>query len=546
MGLMATPQTTPSARGIFMIGDRLGKWMIFKELGRGGMGRVYLAQEEGTGRQAAIKVLAAELAQDVGFLYRFQREIEALSQLSHPNIVRFYESGFENGLYFYAMEYIDGASLDEILQTQKRLPWREVLDIALQLCPALRHVHDHGVIHRDLKPSNIIRTAAGQVKLTDFGIAKLFAGTHLTATGGVVGTADFISPEQAAGKPVTKRSDLYSLGVVLYMLLVGRPLFEGNSVLDLLHKHRYAQFDKPQKIVPEIPYEIDEVVCQLLEKDPAKRPADCLVLGKQLDSIKKRLERRLQNTQMLGETDVTVAEQRSDPIGPSGLPGPATLMSRLMREEIARQKYGSPLTRFLNHPVVLVTLLAVCVGLITWAFWPLDQDTLYERGAKLMASSRLSDMKEAWREYLGPLEKRFPDHPYKAELDKFKTKLENAENPTPGEAQHFYQVGERLKAEGNEAGAREVWSSLVTAFEGVDAERSWVDRAKNGLADLEKQPARGERLKSLKPALDRAAALKDAGKADEAERVWAALEKLYSRDPGAAELLQEVRRQRNK
>ncbi len=475
MGLMATPQTTPSARGIFMIGDRLGKWMIFKELGRGGMGRVYLAQEEGTGRQAAIKVLAAELAQDVGFLYRFQREIEALSQLSHPNIVRFYESGFENGLYFYAMEYIDGASLDEILQTQKRLPWREVLDIALQLCPALRHVHDHGVIHRDLKPSNIIRTAAGQVKLTDFGIAKLFAGTHLTATGGVVGTADFISPEQAAGKPVTKRSDLYSLGVVLYMLLVGRPLFEGNSVLDLLHKHRYAQFDKPQKIVPEIPYEIDEVVCQLLEKDPAKRPADCLVLGKQLDSIKKRLERRL-----------------------------------------------------------------------TWAFWPLDQDTLYERGAKLMASSRLSDMKEAWREYLGPLEKRFPDHPYKAELDKFKTKLENAENPTPGEAQHFYQVGERLKAEGNEAGAREVWSSLVTAFEGVDAERSWVDRAKNGLADLEKQPARGERLKSLKPALDRAAALKDAGKADEAERVWAALEKLYSRDPGAAELLQEVRRQRNK
>ena len=208
-----------------MIGENLGKWRIFKELGRGGMGRVYLAQEEATGRQAALKVLAPELAQDVGFLQRFQREIETLSQLTHPNIVRFYESGFENGHYFYAMEYVDGQSLDEGLLAQKRMPWRDVLDIALQLCPALRHVHDHGVIHRDLKPSNIIRTAAGHVKLMDFGIAKIFAGSHLTATGGVVGTAEYISPEQASGKPVTKRSDLYSFGVVLYTLLVGRPPF---------------------------------------------------------------------------------------------------------------------------------------------------------------------------------------------------------------------------------------------------------------------------------------------------------------------------------
>src|SRR6266480_2803238 len=115
-----------------MIGDRLGKWFIFKELGRGGMGRVYLAQEELTGRQAALKVLATELAQEIGFLQRFQREIETLSKLEHPNIVRFYESGYENGLYFYAMEYVEGLNLDQILETQGRLPWKEVLDIALQ------------------------------------------------------------------------------------------------------------------------------------------------------------------------------------------------------------------------------------------------------------------------------------------------------------------------------------------------------------------------------------------------------------------------------
>src|SRR5262245_59487192 len=169
-----------------MIGDRLGKWVIYKELGRGGMGRVYLAQEEIGGRQAALKVLAAELAQDAGFLHRFQREIEALSRLDHPGLVRFYESGLENGLYFYAMEYVEGENLEGLLLEQGRLPWKDVLDIALQICPALKHVHDHGVIHRDLKPPNILRATGGQIKLTDFGIAKVFASTHLTATGGVV------------------------------------------------------------------------------------------------------------------------------------------------------------------------------------------------------------------------------------------------------------------------------------------------------------------------------------------------------------------------
>src|SRR5262245_39266571 len=142
-----------------MLGERLGKWVIFKELGRGGMGRVFLAQEEIGGRQAAIKILAGELAQEIGFLQRFKREIETLSQLSHPNIVQFYEAGFENGMYFYAMEYVDGQSLEEILHLQKRVPWHDVLAAAIQVCHALRHVHDHGIIHRDIKPPNLLRKA---------------------------------------------------------------------------------------------------------------------------------------------------------------------------------------------------------------------------------------------------------------------------------------------------------------------------------------------------------------------------------------------------
>ena len=142
-----------------------------------------------------------------------------------------------------------------------------MLDAALQVCPALKHAHDRGIVHRDIKPPNLLRTPAGVIKLTDFGIAKVFAARHLTNTGGVVGTAEYLSPEQAQGKQATKRSDLYSLGVVLYHLLTGRPPFEGRSAAELLHKHAYGQFDRPCKLVLDLPHDLDELVA-------GERPAD--------------------------------------------------------------------------------------------------------------------------------------------------------------------------------------------------------------------------------------------------------------------------------
>jgi len=537
--LQETREDTP------MIGERLGKWTIQKELGRGGMGRVYLAQEENGGRQAALKILVADLALEPGFLERFQREIDTLKQLTHPNIVSFYESGCENGMYYYAMEYVDGPSLETVLESRRRLPWSEVLDIALQICPALKLVHDHGIIHRDVKPANLLRTAEGVIKLTDFGIAKIFAQRHLTATGGVVGTADFLSPEQAAGKPVTKRSDLYSLGVVLYTLLVGRPPFVGASFVDLLHKQRFAQFDPPRKFVDDLPWEIDEVVCKLLEKDPAQRPPDCLVLGRQLDAIRRKLERKGGVTRS-GFTEAgTVAESR--PRGSPGDegPGPATLMSQLMRNELERQKRGGPVGDLFKRWYVVVPLFLLVLGILVWTFWPASPETLFRRGAALMELEDPADWERAWRDYLSPLEREHPDHPHKEEVEKFRQKLAAHRLHAEGggamsEGQRLFLVGDKLRQSGRWAEARQVWKNLADVFQGVESEKEWVRKAKDAMADLNKQAASKERWAPVRAALKQAAELRDRGKRDEAEAIWRGVEALYHDDPDAAEILQAV------
>src|SRR5262245_1446738 len=527
-----------------MIGDRLGKWQIFKELGRGGMGRVYLGQEELSGRQAAIKVLAAELSVEAGFLHRSRRELAPRGHLTNPTSVRFYESRCENGIYYYAMQYVEGDSLDEILRQQGRVPWNEVLDIALQVCPALRHVHDHGIIHRDLKPPNLIRTPEGQVKLMDFGIAKVFASAHLTATGGVVGTAEFLSPEQAAGKPVTKRSDLYSLGVVLYTLLTGRTPFEGTSFIDLLHKHRYAQFDAPNKIAPEIPYEINDVVCQLLEKDPAKRPPDCMVLGRQLDAIRKKLSRKGSHTEPGLGTDKTVAEQGALLSDDGGAEGPATLMSRLMRSELEQQNRPHPLMEFFNRAWVLILLLAVVIGILVWTFWPLSDDALYARGKEMMESARPADWVRGWEMYLEPLSRR-TGHPYEADLARFKQKVDDFRNGTStgSDAERFYHQGERLRQEGRLNEAKRTWDNVIAAFGAVKSEEYWVQKSREAITDMEKNARGNERWR---PALKQAAEFDAAGRRDKAEGIWNALEALYRDDPWATELRAEIAKARGR
>ena len=268
---------------------QLGPYEIGKKLGAGGMGTVYAAMNSETGKPAAVKVLSPTLALQQGFRERFEAEIESLKKLEHPNIVELYGYGQKDAFLFYAMELVDGASLEEELSHGRRFDWREVTQIGIKLSRALKLAHDYGIIHRDIKPANVLMGDDGEIKLSDFGVARLFGNTGLTNEGGVLGTAEYMAPEQADGGPVTHRCDLYSLGGVLYALLAGRPPFRSESMLELLQLQRFATPDGVRRYAPEAPRELEKIISQLLAKQPEDRFPNALMLTRRLEAMEKGL-----------------------------------------------------------------------------------------------------------------------------------------------------------------------------------------------------------------------------------------------------------------
>ncbi len=351
--------------------DKVGPYLIDRKIGAGGMGNVYHGVHESTGQEAAIKVLPAAMAREEGFVQRFSREIDALRQLSNRHIVQLFQDGeTTDGTFYYAMEFVDGHTLTAEITNRKKLPWKDVIEYSMQIAAALKAAHDAGIVHRDLKPSNLMLTQDRVIKLTDFGVASLFASARLTRTGGVVGTAEYMSPEQARGQRASRRSDLYSLGAVMYAMLTGRPPFTGASANDILQKHQFGQFDKPSRYVADLPRPVEEVVCQLLEKDPSKRLPDALVVMKRLEQIKLRLEMMEQHLEsetierVLPGTTVTAeaAAAESD----VHHPGPATMVRNMIRDDMTSSLVKSPVAKFFDNIFVLITMLALIIVFGIW------------------------------------------------------------------------------------------------------------------------------------------------------------------------------------
>jgi beta-lactam-binding protein with PASTA domain/tRNA A-37 threonylcarbamoyl transferase component Bud32 len=265
-----------------------GRYRILRRLGAGGMANVYLAEDEELGRRVAVKILNERYANDDLFIERFNREAKSAASLSHPNIVSIYDRGEAEGTYYIAMEVVEGRSLKELILTRGPLSVPVAIAYTKQILAALRFAHRNGIIHRDIKPHNVLLGAEDRLKVTDFGIARAGA-SQMTEAGSIMGTAQYLSPEQARGAPVTAASDLYSVGVVLYEMLTGQTPFNGDSPIEIAMKHLNETPKPPSAIRRGLPRELDHVVLRALAKEPEDRYQSADELAADLDRVEAGL-----------------------------------------------------------------------------------------------------------------------------------------------------------------------------------------------------------------------------------------------------------------
>ncbi len=268
------------------------RYQIIKTLGEGGMANVYLAHDTILDRNVAVKVLRGDLANDEKFVRRFQREALSASSLSHPNIVEMYDVGEDDGQYYIVMEYVDGMTLKQVLKKRGHLSVTEVIDIMLQVTDGMAHAHDAYIIHRDIKPQNIMILSNGMIKITDFGVATALNSTQLTQTNSVMGTVHYLPPEQANGKGSTIRSDIYSMGIMMYELLTGLVPYKGDNAVEIALKHLKEPLPSVRKFNSSIPQSIENVIIKATAKNPKNRYTDARAMH---EDLKTALDESRQN-----------------------------------------------------------------------------------------------------------------------------------------------------------------------------------------------------------------------------------------------------------
>lgn len=521
---------------------QLGPFVLSQKLGGGGMGVVYRAKYTKTGQDVALKLLPAGMADDPKLVARFNRELDILKKLRHPNIVPCFGGGTVGNQRFFAMELVEGGSLSAEIKRRGRIPWEGAIAYGEQICAALEHAHEHGIIHRDLKPANLLVGKDGKLKLADFGIARDSDATALTATGRTVGTYAYMAPEQIRGEPpVSHKADLYALGCVLFEMLTGKPPFEAETAPEVLYMHLDKQPPRVASINLDCPIWLDTLVSQLLEKDPEKRPRDAGMVALALREVADKV------------TAQVSMSQHAVSGGPTAI-GVTTDITQVKKLLKGKKKKKSETGPFYEKSWFLGLCLVGLLALIAWPFLPKSEDALFEKARVLMESDSTLDWDLANKQYLSVLQEKFPNGKHADQVQQYIDKIEmhkaeerlkmsnriGREPKTEGE--RLYSQARQYEQFGDRVSAVERYDAMIKLLENDREARPYVNLARRQKAQIESAGGHEDRLKIIGDALARAEATYQAGNVVEARKIWTSIVSLYDQNRECKPLVQRARK----
>ncbi len=347
-----------------MEGQMLGnRYLLLEKIGGGGMAVVYKARCTLLNRFVAIKILRSEFTNDEEFVKRFKVEAQAVASLSHPNVVSIYDVGYQEDIHYIVMEYVDGMTLKDYLNKHGAINWQDAVKITIQICSAIEHAHKNNIVHRDIKPHNILLTKEGIAKVTDFGIARAVTSSTITMVGSTIGSVHYFSPEQARGGFIDEKSDLYSLGIALYEMVTGRVPFDGDTPVAVALKHIQETAVEPHKIVPSLPYGVNEIIMKAIQKDQNLRYQSATAMINDLNKVMTQPQGGFVGL----DTSAGQSTIRMKPVNSPDGARPQRENSSGKSNEAAKQKKKNNLTYWLAGIISVLIIgmaLAITISLI--------------------------------------------------------------------------------------------------------------------------------------------------------------------------------------
>ncbi len=528
-----------------VVPSRLGPFEIKKQIGAGGMGVVYSAIYTKNGKKVALKLLPPELNEDTPLVKRFERELKVLQKMRHKNIVLCYGGGRKGKQKFYAMEYVDGGSMADLIRKKGRLTWEETIDYSLQLCAALEHAHDHGVVHRDLKPANLFLSKSGTLKLGDFGLARTNDATQLTAAGKTMGTFAYMAPEQICGKPpISHKTDLYAMGCVMFEMLTGKPPFVSDNPATLFHMHLSEQPPRIRAENMDCPIWLESLVQDLLAKPVDNRPLDALAVATQLEMVREKVAKQASILEQQATEKATVAGGDLDT---------AVVKDALRKKKKKRKKRQDvPIYERMWFLVGALVLLVLFTG---YVLWPDSPEEMFAKAEALMKTGDSINQRKALNDYLLPLAEDYPDAAFadqvRAYIDEVEMRKaeESIQTRTKvglmdpkSEAERLYVRAYEFEQFGDRITALEKYQSIVRVLDENDAEaRPFVNLSRRQIAKIESGNTADNRAELVRDALDRADNYYLNGDTLKAKGVWKSVISLYHDNRELAPLVQRAR-----